>query len=479
MKLIIGVTVAVVVLLVGVLAALSMLGPKASGSGTGSMVTIESVERGNLLEVVNAPGQIEPRRKVGISARVSARIDELPFEPGDTVKAGDVLVRLDASELKASLQSRLSRREAQAAQIEVDGLNIGSHEATLQALTVSLADAQRNLKRQRQLLESGDISVSAVDDAQMKSDELKARHESQQAALQAAQHALLVARHNLSAADAEIAQARENLEYTVMRSPIDGVVIRVNAEVGELAITGTMNNPGTVIMEVADLSRMLMVAYVDESDVARVHKEQNATIHLSAFEDREFHGIVNSVALASSTARSGSNIFETRVLLDNTDTAIPTGLTADADIVVTEHADVLKVPSQAVLGSKTDELPEDIRRDNPNIDRDKTMTTVVYRFIDGKAVVTPVRIGPSDVTHTLIESGLNEGDRIITGPYKELEKLTHDQAVRDKAAEELKEDKNEQAATTQPTDAAADANADSAEGKPAAVDESESKSNAP
>ena len=168
MKLIIGVTVAVVILLVGVLAALSMLGPKASGGGTGSMVTVEPVERGDLLEVVNAPGQIEPRRKVEISARVSARIDELPFQPGDAVKASDVLVRLDASELEASLQSRQARRKAQDAQIEVDQLNIGSQRATLQALAVSLADAERNLKRQRQLLESGDISVSAVDDAQMK-----------------------------------------------------------------------------------------------------------------------------------------------------------------------------------------------------------------------------------------------------------------------------------------------------------------------
>lgn len=455
MKLIIGVTLAVVILLVGILAALAMLGPKASGGGTGAEVTVEPVGRADLLEVVNAPGWIEPLRKVDISARVSARIDELPFEAGDAVHVGDVLVRLDASELEASLQSRQFRREAQAAQVEVDQLNIMAQRASLEGLAVSLAEADRDLKRQRQLLESGDISVSAVDDAQMQYDELKARHASGQAGLAAAEQALSVARHHLSAADAEIAQARENLDYTVMRSPIDGVVVRVIPEVGELAVTGTMNNPGTVIMEVADLSQMLMVAHVDESDITRVHKDQKAIIHVSAFEDREFDGVVRSVALATANPRGGSSIFETHILLHDTDTAIPIGLTADADIIVRSHENALKVPSQSVLVAKTDELPDDIRRDNASVDLDKTVTTVVYRFADGKTVVTPVKIGPSDVTHTLIKSGLDAGDRIITGPYKVLETIKHDQAVRQKTAEESGQDENDETPTTQPTDAAA------------------------
>jgi len=100
---------------------------------------------------------------------------------------------------------------------------------------------------------------------------------------------------------------------------------------------------------------------------------------------------------------------------------------------------VLKVPSQAVLGRRVDELPMKIRDGNPNLDKKKTFAPVVYRLIDGKAVVTPVKVGPSDDTHTVIESGLAGKDRVIVGPFKELEKLKHDQKVKD-----------EKAATTQP-----------------------------
>ena len=107
------------------------------------------------------------------------------------------------------------------------------------------------------------------------------------------------------------------------------------------------------------------------------------------------------------------------------------GLSADVDVQIAEHADVALVPSQAVLGRPVDDLPSDVRKDNPNVDETKTVATVVYRFIDDKAVVTPVTIGPSDVTHTAVVAGLDLGDQIIVGPYKVLENLKHEQAVGD------------------------------------------------
>ena len=87
-----------------------------------------------------------------------------------------------------------------------------------------------------------------------------------------------------------------------------------------------------------------------------------------------------------------------------------------------------------MLGRTTDELPADIRDKSADVNRGNSQTTVVYRFIDGKAIATPVTVGPSDLTHTLIESGVTEADRIITGPYKVLEKIAHDQAVKDDKA---------------------------------------------
>src|SRR5213078_5154786 len=125
-----------------------------------------------------------------------------------------------------------------------------------------------------------------------------------------------VMQHNLDAAEAEIARAKDNLSYTVITSPIDGVVTKLNAEVGELVVTGTMNNPGTVIMEVADLSTMLFKARVDESTVASVKIGQHAIVRVPAYKDREFHGTVTTVALANTEEKDGTKYFKTEVLLD-------------------------------------------------------------------------------------------------------------------------------------------------------------------
>ncbi len=436
MKIIIGVVCSVLLVVVVIIAAAAMLGPKVSGAdGHGLQVVVEHVGRGEILETIAAQGYVEPRSNVAISARVSARITELPFDAGDKVKAGDVILRLDASELEASLKASLARRDAQALQIEVDQRRIESDEASLKGLTTSLQDAERDLERQKQLLASGDVSTSAVDDAQTRYDELVAQVESRTASLQASIKALGVARHHLSAADGEITQAREYLAYTEIRSPIDGVVIRRNADVGELAITGTMNNPGTVIIEVADLSQMLMVARVEESDVALVSEGQRAIVRFVAFEDRKFEGVVESVALASTASMSGSTIFLTKVRIDDEGTRIPVGLNADAEIVVKHHVGVMLVPSVCISGVRVDELPDELD-DNPNVDREKTITTVVHRMVDGKAKVTPVKIGSSDGEHTLIEAGLTEDDRVIVGPFKALDKVKDGMAVKEKKEDE-------------------------------------------
>ena len=102
------------------------------------------------------------------------------------------------------------------------------------------------------------------------------------------------------------------------------------------------------------------------------------------------------------------------------------------------------MPSQAILGREVDQLPVDIRDDNPNVDNDKTYAVVVYRLIDGKTIVTPVTIGPSDLTDTIIASGVSEEDDIIIGPYKVLEGLKHDQPAKDEAEESEQDDKDKQ-----------------------------------
>jgi HlyD family secretion protein len=287
------------------------------------------------------------------------------------------------------------------------------------------------------LLQTSDVSQSDYDRAKTAYDEIAARYDSDRHKLESSKLNIEVMQHNLEAAEAEILRAKEALTYTTITSPIDGVITRLNAEVGEVVVFGTMNNPGTVIMEVADMSKMLVAAEVDEVEINKVKQGQKARIRIPAFPDNIFNGIVDTVAIKSSISRVGSSYYKAEILIDSNGVNICSGLTADVDIEVKRHTDVLKVPTQAVLGRKVDELPTDVR-ENKLIDKTKPYATVVYRYNDGKTVVTPVKMGPSDVTDTVILEGVDANDVIVTGPYKVLEGLQHDQKIKDENEEKKK-----------------------------------------
>jgi HlyD family secretion protein len=405
-------------------------------------VRIESPSRGDLVETVSASGGVEPKTKVSLSAKVSARIIELPFKEGQVVTKGDanatppvpasVLVRLDDKDLQADLRSAEARRSAQAAMIEVAKARLVTQQAMIQGARSLLEDANRSLAREAELLRNQISSQEAVDRAECQVEKLQADLLGAQSSLLADEMNLGVLQHNLTSADADVNRSKDNLAYTVITSPIDGVVTRLKAQVGEMAITGTMNNPGTEILQVADLSRMLVVAEIDEASIGEVRVAQSAKVRMQAYGDRVFEGTVDSIALVhSNSLYSRSKYFETRVLLKTDGQRIYSGLTADVDIETRRHSGVLKVPSQAVLPRKVDDLPAAIRDGNPNVMAAKNETPVVYRVVGDAAVVTPVKIGPADATHTVILAGLSDLDKVVVGPYKALEQMKHDQPVCD------------------------------------------------
>lgn len=419
-------------------------------------VRVEPAARGDLVETVAAPGEVQPKTMVSISARVAARIVKLPFKEGDTVTKGNpnakppippsVLIELDATDLEAALKSAQAHRNAQSSQMRVADRQIEASKARIVAAQATLSEAERDLRRQTELLASKDVGQAAVDTAQSKVDEQRAQLLAQIAGLRGDEANLQVMVHNLEAADADIARAKDGLSYTIITSPIDGVVTRLNAEVGELVVTGTMNNAGTIIMEVADLSQMLLKARVDETTIAGVQVGQKARVRMEAYRDKIFEGKVVSVALANfdasmargasnrmNSSNDGSRFYKTEILINTEGKRIFSGLNADAEIETTRHTNLIKAPSQAVLGRQLDDLPAELR-DRPEVDKTKSIVPVVYRYKDGKAVATPVVIGASDLTHTIIKSGLADGDLIITGPYKVLETLKHDQKVKDERA---------------------------------------------
>jgi HlyD family secretion protein len=398
------------------------------------VVRVEPALRGELIEVVNAPGSVEPKNKASISAKVEARVVEIPHQEGEHVTKGNpnakppippsVLVRLDDRDLQAALRSSKAHYAAQEAELQVAEQRIASGEASLTVAKVTLADNERDLKRQQGLLASKDVSQSIVDTAAAKVDEQRAQLLAQTDSLEADRTNIQALRHTLDAAQADIARAEEDVSNTVITSPIDGTITTINSHVGEMVVIGVTNSPGTTIMEVADLNEMLMRARLDESAIASVHKGLKASVFITAYPDETFTGEVTNVALAETEEKEqqGTKYFKADIALHTNGRIIPSGLTADADIETHRHDGVMSVLSQAVLGRPVDELPESVRS-LPEVDKTKTLTTVVYRLINGKTVVTPVSIGASDATRTIIKSGLHEGDLVVVGPFKTLDTL--------------------------------------------------------
>jgi HlyD family secretion protein len=186
-------------------------------------------------------------------------------------------------------------------------------------------------------------------------------------------------------------------------------------------------------MEVSDLSQMLVVAQVDEADIGELKVGQEATASIQAYPNIKFRGVVSTIALKHRLTDNKTRYYRTEILLNNDPNILKlyTGLTADVDIETRKHSNIIKVPSQAVVAREIDSLPLEIRDKSIELDKDKKFAPVVFRCIDSKAVVTPVKIGQGDLTHTIILSGLNEGDKVVVGPYKILDSLKHDQKLRD------------------------------------------------
>ncbi len=393
--------------------AMSSLTPESAGTE----VRIQDLRPQTLVEVVSAPGEIEPFAKVDISAEVSARIVGLPFREGDEVRKGDVIVQLDDRDLQAALDSTKARRDAEQFRLQ-------SEEARLTGSVSNLSFSRKELQRMQSLYESGDVSRKSLDDAEQRVADLDA-------SLEAATHTISVIRSSLGASEADIARAEDGLNNTIVVAPMAGVITELNMEVGELVL-GTFNNIGSRIMTIADLTRMILTANVAESDIAAVREGQPAKIHINAYPDVVFEGTTTQIALQRTLSSEGAGVFKTEVEFDIQGQTIRSGHAANVDIEVARHHGLV-VESQAIVERSVEDLPSEIRRNNPLVDHAKRTTEVVYRIVDGKAVCTPVKSGPSDLTHTLVLEGLSEAEIVIVGPYKVLEKIKDGELVQDEA----------------------------------------------
>jgi HlyD family secretion protein len=377
-------------------------------------VQAEEVKKGDITSLVTANGQMTPKTDVKISAYVPAKIVRLPVKEGDLVKEGQLLVQLDQTEFKAA---------------------VNQAKAQLSSAQANFEQAKLVYDRQKGLFEKKLTSQEQYDAV---STELN----------------LAQAQYDQSVANLE--QAEYNLSKTTITSPMDGMVTALNAKEGEIVMIGTMNNPGTVIMTISDMSETQAEVEVDETDIASVKVDQEAKIEIDAFPDTAFKGKVTEIGHTARISGLGTQDqvtnFLVKVTLLDTVPDIRPGMSATVDITTNHHPNVLNVPIQAVVmrEEKADTLKEKKKEEGAlaSTDSGKTKNEKkkkakevegVFVIKEGRAKFVEVKTGIADQQNIEIVSGLNENDQVVTGTYQILRTLKDGDKVKIQKKVEKKE----------------------------------------
>lgn len=405
-------------------------------AAAGKQVVVEAARRDALTRLVSAPGTVEPKAFANISSRVSAKIEEMPFDEGDHVKEGDVLVRLDSRDLEASLAAAQARYLADEASHKSAEANLIAEEARILGARASYQNSVADFERQQELFASGDISQSELDRASTEMNRSKATYEAQVAGLDTLRANVEAARARAEASRAEVDRAQRNLEYATITAPFDGLITQRTLNVGEVAL-GTISNQGATIMVLEDQSEMLIEGRLAELDAPKVDEGQKVRCYVNGFPDQTFEGIVRKVGgRAQRWAADNTMYVEAEVVVETQGMPIKSGTTANIDVEIETIEDILVVPSQAVLDKRVDSLPQKIREENPLVDREKTFVRAVFVMADGKAVLTPVKTISSNLVRTALGQGVEEGHDVIVGPFAVLQQLGHNDSVRVRGAED-------------------------------------------
>ncbi len=382
-KIIIGAGLAVVALIVLV----NVLG---SGNGKSLEVTAEKVQKRDLVEKVSATGEIKPKKNINISTDVAGKILKILVEEGDVVQKGQLLIKIDSAIYEANADR--------------DREIISSSQSDLVTQEANLKKARHYLERRKQLYAEGLISMELYEDAVIQQEIAQANRQSNL--------------HRIEQARASLKSTSDAIRKTSIASPIDGIVTSLKVEEGEVAIIGTMNNPGTVLLTIADLSVMEAEVLVDETDVIKVKTGKRAEVTVDAIPGRTMDGRVtevgNSAITAASTAAAESRDFKTVITLDKPPLTLKPGFSATADIVIEEKKGVLSVPIAALVI---------LERDDPGKKGAKVEREGVFIVAAGRSAFREVKKGIAGDMYIEIVSGLKEKDEIITGPFAMLKKL--------------------------------------------------------
>ncbi|MGN6182599.1 MAG: efflux RND transporter periplasmic adaptor subunit [Thermoanaerobaculia bacterium] len=358
-----------------------------SGREEGEKIYAEPAARRTIEEVVTAPGQVDPKVKVNISAHIVGKIEKLYFLEGDTVKRGQKLVELE----KPLYVAQVDRLRAE----------LASRRVEVQRARAALNTAQSAYNRAQNLNKQGIQAQELFEQARLGLDNARA--------------GLAAADQGVNQAEAALRSASEDLSRTTIVSPIDGKVVQLNAHEGEVVVTGTMNNPGSVIAVIADLSQILVEAEVGETEVVGVKLGQVAKIKIDAIPNHEYHGRVVEIGSSANVrqgAGAGIRYFTVKAAVEDADDRLRPGMSSSVSIVTNQAVNTVAVPIQCV-----------VERAKNEEDSDSVKQKFVFLVQEGKAKQVAVTTGISDATHVAILKGVNVGDSLITGPFRTLKKL--------------------------------------------------------
>ena len=421
---------------------------------TGPEVEVEAVERRSLEAIVSASGTIVPQLTVDISADTMGRVTRLAFDEGDQVDRGQFLLEIDPETLRSAVdRGEAALRASRSSQTQM--------EVAIESAQINLTLARDHLKRQENLwglqLIARDVIEQALADVTLRESELQQREIDVATQLE-----------RISQDEANLNSARYDLTKVTITSPFAGVVTRRNIEEGETVVVGTMNNAGTVLATIADLSVIEAEVEVDETDIPSIRLGQSAVVTIDALPDEEFAGIVTEIGNSPMQAGQGAGTqatnFKVVVTLNDEIPNVRPGFTCTADITTAFRDDAIAIPIQSatvrevILDANGQMVRQVIREDeeetldgNPigarfsmrfggdgavedetvrDDDAEGEELEGVFVARQGQAVFLPVLTGIAGERHFEALYGVVAGDLVITGPFSEVRNLNDGDAIR-------------------------------------------------
>jgi HlyD family secretion protein len=384
-----GIAAVVILLIAGGVIAATRGGTKIDPS------KLAKVEKGDLAKSVVATGKVEPITKVEVKSKASGIVTKLYVEYGDRVKKGQLLAQLDKIEIEAGVDQ--SKAGLEAAQASLKSSEADYERSKVDAEGPDVPLTKRAYERALGMAKEGVVSQSALDDADKEYKMALNKQNVAKAQVTVLQAKILQAQAQVAQDRANLKQLEEQLGYTDIESPIDGIVLSRDVEIGD-AVSSilVLGSSATLVMTLGDTSQVYVKGKVDESDIGKVYLSQPARIKVESFKDKTFNGVVTKIS-PMGVEKDNVTTFEVRVSIQNPGGELKAEMTANAEIILEEHKNVLQIPEGSLLYDK---------------DKKSSVEVPDPSGKEGKRKVA-VNIGISNGAKTEVLGGLKEGDQVV------------------------------------------------------------------